>query len=173
MPEEPVLPIDDPRLKQASTPVEHIDDGVRELAEDMFAIMDRANGAGLAAVQIGVSVRLVVMDVTDTSGTRHRLALVNPELTSLSEETAVNTEGCLSMPGYELPVSRSVRAAAAFTDLDGNRQEIRGDGQLAVCLQHEIDHTNGILFTDRVSGLRRERARAYFAKARRQHERRH
>lgn len=173
MPEEPILPIDDPRLKRASAPIEHVDDGVRELAEDMFAIMDRANGAGLAAVQIGVSLRLVVMDVTDAAGTRHRLALVNPELTSLSEEMAVRTEGCLSMPGYELPVKRAVRAAAVFTGLDGHRREIRGGGQLAICLQHEIDHTNGILFTDRVSGLRRERARAYFAKVRRQHERRH
>lgn len=172
MPEDPILPIDDPRLRQASTPIKHIDDGVRDLAEDMFAVMDRANGAGLAAVQIGVPVRLVVMDVSDTSGTRHRLALVNPELTRLSEETAVHDEGCLSMPGYELPVSRAVHATAVFTDLDGNRQEICGDGQLAVCLQHEIDHTNGILFTDRVSTLRRERARAYFAKVRRQHSRR-
>lgn len=167
MPEAPILPIDDPLLKTASMPITVIDDDVRALADRMFMVMDRADGAGLAAVQIGVPKRLVVMDVRDADGTHHRMALVNPEILEASDETEANIEGCLSMPGYDIPVHRSARVRARYLDFDGNEHVVDATGALAVCFQHEIDHTNGVLFTDRVSRLRRERAKAYFAKVRR------
>lgn len=167
MPEAPILPIDDPLLKMASMPITVIDEDVRALADRMFMFMDRANGAGLAAIQISVPKRLVVMDVRDGDGRHHRMALVNPEILEASSETEVKFEGCLSMPDYNIPVSRSARVRARYLDLDGNEHIVKATGALAVCFQHEIDHTNGVLFTDRVSRLRRERAKTYFAKVRR------
>jgi peptide deformylase len=167
MPEAPILPIDDPLLKTVSMPVTVVDDEVRALAKRMFAVMDRANGAGLAAVQIGVPKRLVVMDVRDAEDKHHRLALINPEIIEASEDTETQNEGCLSMPDYDIPVSRSTRVRARYLDLTGQEHVVSATGGLAICLQHEIDHTNGILFTDRVSRLRRDRARSYFAKVRR------
>lgn len=167
MPEEPILPIDDPRLKKPSAPVEAFDDELRALADRMFDIMDRAGGAGLAAIQIGVPLRLIVIDVRDGAGVRRRQALVNPELIHASRETQIGEEGCLSMPDYDLPVERSVRVRVNYRDLFGHDRAIDGDGNLAVCLQHEIDHTEGVIFTDRVSPLRRSRAEARFAKVRR------
>lgn len=167
MPEAPILPIDDPLLKTVSVPITTIDDDVRALAAHMFAVMDRANGAGLAAVQVGAPKRLVVMDVRDGEGVHHRMALVNPEILEASDETEANVEGCLSMPDYNIPVNRSARVRARYFDLEGTEHVVDATGSLAVCFQHEVDHTNGILFTDRVSRLRRERARSYFAKIRR------
>lgn len=167
MPEAPILPIDHPLLKTVSLPITVIDEDVRALADRMFMVMDRANGAGLAAVQIGVPQRLVVMDVRNGDGTPHRMALVNPEILEASVETEANVEGCLSMPDYDLLVPRSARVCARYLDLDGNERIVNATGALAVCFQHEIDHTNGVLFTDRVSRLRRERAKTYFAKVRR------
>lgn len=167
MPEAPILPIDHALLKTSSIPVSVIDDDVRRLVDQLFKVMDKANGAGLAAVQIGVPRRVVVMDVCDRKGTRHRMALINPEILEASAEMNVNVEGCLSMPGYEIPIGRSVSVRVGFLDIDGRLQVLNADGELAVCLQHEVDHTNGILLTDRVSRLRRTRARLYFAKVRR------
>ena len=118
MPDAPILPIDDPLLKQPSMPVDIFDGDLASLADDMFRVMDRENGAGLAAVQIGVTKRLVVMDVPDASGKRHRLALANPEIVSRSQEQTVEREGCLSMPGYDLPVERAARVRAAYQDLE-------------------------------------------------------
>ena len=167
MPEAPILPIDDPLLKTASMPVTVVDDDVRRLVDMMFDVMDRANGAGLAAVQIGVPKRIVVMDVRDGDGRHHRMAMLNPVILEASEDVESNVEGCLSMPGYDIPVSRSARVRASYQDLAGQTQVVDASGALAICFQHEIDHTNGILFTDRVSRLRRERARSYFARVRR------
>jgi len=167
MPDEPIVPIDDRRLEQPSESILEIDDAVRALANRMFDVMDANHGAGLAAVQIGVPKRLIVMDVPDKAGSRHRLALANPEILEVSSETEVNLEGCLSMPGYDLPVDRPARVWVRYTDLVGKVREIQADGILAICLQHEIDHVNGVRFTDRVSALRRTRARSYFAKVRR------
>lgn len=167
MPEEPILPIDDPRLKEPSAPVEVFDEQLRALADRMFDILDRAGGAGLAAIQIGVPLRLIVTDISDGGGVRRRLALANPEILYASRETLVGEEGCLSMPGYDIPVERSARVRVSYCDLLGHERVIDGDGGFSVCLQHEIDHTNGIIFTDRVSALRRGRAQARFAKVRR------
>lgn len=167
MPDEPILPIDDPRLKQPSAEVELFDDDLRALADRMFDIMDRAGGAGLAAIQIGIPKRLIVVDIADGAGVRRRLALANPEILYASREMRVSDEGCLSMPDYDLPIERSVRVRVVYRDLFGRDRAIDADGGLAVCLQHEIDHVNGIIFTDRVSPLRRDRAKARFAKTRR------
>lgn len=109
--------------------------------------------------------RLIVTDISDGGGVRRRLALANPEILYASRETLVGEEGCLSMPGYDIPVERSARVRVSYRDLLGHERVI--DGDFSVCLQHEIDHTNGIIFTDRVSALRRGRAQARFAKVRR------
>ncbi|MBY6243245.1 peptide deformylase [Methylosinus sp. Sm6] len=169
MPDDPILAIDDPRLKQTSERVERIDDGLRALGGEMFSVMDMANGAGLSAIQIGAPLRVVVTDTPDRNGARRRMALLNPEIVEVSAQTRIEEEGCLSMPGYGLPVERAARVRVRFMDMDGDRREIEADGVFSVCLQHEIDHLNGRLFTDRVSKLRRDRAAAYFAKVRRRH----
>lgn len=165
MPDEPILPIDDPRLRKRSAEIETFDDALRALADRMFETMDAAGGAGLAAIQIGVPKRLIVVDVADGAGVRRRLALANPEILYASREMRVSDEGCLSMPGHDLPVERSQRVRVVYRDLFGRDRAIDADGGLAVCLQHEVDHVNGIVFTDRVSPLRRDRARARLAKA--------
>ncbi|GLQ55717.1 peptide deformylase [Devosia nitrariae] len=173
MPDEPILPIDDPLLKRPSEVVTRFDDELRALSQKMFEVMDKAKGAGLAAVQIGVPRRLVVMDVRDNEDRRHRLTLVNPELLVWSDDMVRGVEGCLSMPDYTVPVDRSARVRVRYQDLSGEVHETDADGEFAVCLQHEIDHTNGILFTDRVSRLRRDKARKHFARVRRDAERGH
>ncbi len=171
MPDEPILPIDHYFLSRPSNAVEVIDDAVRALTEQMFEIMARDNGAGLAAVQIGQPRRVVTIDTEDASGKRHRLAMINPEISTRSDELVRGEEGCLSMPGYGIVVPRHKRVTVRFIDLDGKTRERDADGPLSVCVQHEVDHTNGILFYDRVSRLRRDRARSYFAKVRRRYER--
>lgn len=168
MPEDPILPIDHPMLNQPSEDVTVIDDSLRALAEDMFTVMDRERGAGLAAVQIGKPIRFVVMDVPDGSQTRHRLAMVNPTIILASDEMISEVEGCLSMPGYDIPVSRHASVTVEFMDLEGKPHRMRATGAFSICIQHEVDHTNGILFYDRVSRLRRQRAKTYFKKVRRE-----
>jgi len=170
MPDDPILPIDDPLLSQPSEPVDAIDENIRQLARDMFAVMDRERGAGLAAVQIGKPLRVVVIDMPDATARRHRFVMVNPTITSASDEAVVGEAGCLSMPGYTIPVPRHSAVKVRYRDLDGKEHHLRATGPLAVCVQHEVDHTNGVLFFDRVSRLRRQRARQYFRKVRHQHE---
>lgn len=171
VPDAPILPIDEPLLSKPSAAVASFGENIRQLAEDMFAIMDRENGAGLAAVQIGRPIRLVVVDMPDAERQRHRLAMVNPKIVDASDEMIVGEEGCLSMPGYGIPVPRHREVEVRYSDLEGNDQRLHATGDLAICVQHEVDHTDGILFYDRVSKLRRQRAKDYFRKVRRQHER--
>ena len=168
MPDDPILPIDHPMLNQPSEEVTIFDASLRAFAEHMFSVMDRERGAGLAAVQIGKPLRLLVMDVPDDNQTRHRLAMVNPTIIEASDEMISEVEGCLSMPGYDIPVSRHASVTVEFTDVEGQRQRRRATGVFSICTQHEIDHTNGVLFYDRVSRLRRLRAKAYFKKVRRE-----
>ncbi len=170
MPEEPILPIDHPLLALPSAPIERVDDEVRELAEEMFRVMELARGAGLAAVQVGRPLRLVVVDVPDAQGARRRMAMVNPRIVAASERTVVGEEGCLSMPGYDIPVPRREWVEVAFQDLDGGEASLVASGTFAVCVQHEVDHTDGVLFFDRASRLRRRRAKDHFRKGRRRHE---
>ncbi len=143
----------DPVLRRPAQPVTEIDDSVRALCDTMVEAMLRANGAGLAAPQIGVSKRVIVLDV---EGVFH--ILINPELVSVEGEAEGLSEGCLSVPGVSAPVPRCRRATIVGTTLDGERIEITGEGLLARAMQHEMDHLNGHLFIDHLSPARRRSA---------------
>jgi peptide deformylase len=160
-----ILKIPDKRLRLVSQPVNRIDAGVRALAEDMFETMYAAPGIGLAAIQIGIPTRLVVMDLSKKDETQAPQVFINPEITWQSEDTATREEGCLSIPDYYEDVERPQRIKVEYLDLDGKSHEIEADGLLATCLQHEIDHTNGVLFIDHISKLKRDRVVKKFTKA--------
>ncbi len=145
----------DPVLKTKCTPVSAVDDDVRQLIDDMLETMYAAPGIGLAAPQIGVTKRVIVVDVADKDSPRNPICLVNPEVLWQSEETSTHEEGCLSLPDMYADVERPAEVKVGYLDRDGNRQEIEADGLLATCLQHEIDHINGVLFVDHLSALKR------------------
>ncbi|CUH77281.1 peptide deformylase [Tropicibacter naphthalenivorans] len=164
MTDAPILPIDHPLMSEPSDPVTDFDGFIAELADEMFEVMDMAGGQGLAAVQIGVPLRLIVVDMPDAMGEQHRMALANPRIIARSDTMETREEGCLSLPDHELEVPRYTHIEVAFTHLTGEDDTLIAHGPLAVALQHEIDHTDGILFFDRVARLRRSRAAGYFAK---------
>lgn len=152
----PILLVPDPRLRRKARAVTAADAAaVRALAPRMLAAMYAAPGIGLAAPQVGHELRLVVMDLARDGEPRQPMILVNPEITAASRETALREEGCLSLPGHYADVERPARVKARWETLDGTRQEIEAEGLLAVCLQHEVDHLNGVLFTDHLSPLKR------------------
>jgi peptide deformylase len=161
----PIVTLPDARLRLKSEPVEAITDEIRALAEDMLATMYDAPGIGLAAIQIGVPKRVVTIDLGKTEEERNPLVLINPEVTWASEETRTYQEGCLSIPEYYEEVLRPERVRLRYTDLRGETVETEADGLFATCLQHEIDHLNGILFIDHISRLKRERVLKKFSKA--------
>ncbi|WP_156678613.1 peptide deformylase [Sphingomonas profundi] len=167
-----ILEAPDPRLKVISTPVETVDDEVRALIDDMFETMYDAPGIGLAAVQIGVPKRVLVIDLQeageDGEAVRRPMVFINPELFDPSEEQRTYSEGCLSVPDQYAEVDRPAIVHARWLDRDGNAQEAALDGLLATCLQHEMDHLEGILFIDRLSRLKREMVLKKLDKARRQ-----
>ncbi len=165
MPTRPIICLPDPRLKLVSEPVAQVDDEVRALLDAMLETMYDAPGVGLAAIQIAVPRRVVVIDVAGKDDPPAPLFLVNPEITWASEELNVHEEGCLSIPDYYEDVTRPARVRARFLDRDGQQREIEADGLLATCIQHEIDHLNGVLFIDHLSRLKRERAIKKFQKA--------
>ena len=149
----PILVLPDPRLKEVSLPVETVDEEVRALARDMLETMYDAPGIGLAAIQIGVPRRVVVTDVAKPADegeeqVREPMVFVNPEIVWTSQERRVYEEGCLSIPEYYEEVERPDRVRVRYLDLDGRPQEIEAGGLLATCLQHEIDHLNGVLYVD-------------------------
>ncbi len=144
-------------LRVPGEAVSEFDDDLRALVKDLFETMYHAEGIGLAAPQIGLSMRLCVLDVEDDEGSdAGPLALVNPEVVRASRETDKSTEGCLSIPGLEELVTRPARVTVRATDPDGESIEVEADGLLARALQHELDHLEGILFIDRVSPLKRK-----------------
>ena len=153
----------DPRLQESGDRVEEFDDNLRELAEDMVATMRAEAGIGLAAPQIGESIRLTVVDVSGGTDPQQLIYLVNPTVESEEGETR-DEEGCLSFPELILVVPRPARVVVAAQDLDGNPIEIEAEGLLARCLHHEIDHLNGVLFIERVSPLKQDMARRKIAK---------
>jgi peptide deformylase len=161
----PLVILPDPRLRLTSEPVDKITDEIRKLAEDMLETMYDAPGVGLAAIQVGVPKRLVVMDASKKEEERQPVVLVNPEITWVSEEKSTYEEGCLSIPEYYEEVERPARVKFRYTDLDGKTVEMEADGLLATCVQHEIDHLNGVLFIDHLSKLKRDRIAKKFAKA--------
>jgi peptide deformylase len=151
----PILIHPDPRLRKTAAPVAELDASVRALVEDLFDTMYDAPGIGLAATQLGVMKRVFVMDCAVKDEDAAPMALINPEILWRSEETALSEEGCLSIPEVYEDVARPERVRLAWTDLDGVRQEREFADRWAVCAQHEIDHLDGRLFIDYLSGLKR------------------
>ena len=144
-----------PLLKRSAAPVALVDDGTRRLMDDMLETMYEADGLGLAAPQVGVLKRIVVIDVHAKDQPPAPMCLVNPEIVERSEETAVAEEGCLSVPEQYADVTRPKRVKVRYLDRDGLSREIEAEGILGVCLQHEIDHLEGTLFVDHLSSLKR------------------
>ncbi len=152
----PVIFAPDPRLKVVSSRVETVDDGVRRLLDDLLETMYAEKGLGLSAIQVGVARRIMVVDVARRDGTRRPLRMVNPEITRSSDERVEFDEGCLSFPELFAMVERPAGVHVAYQDETGARRGIEADGLLARCVQHEIDHLDGILFVDHLSSLRRK-----------------
>jgi peptide deformylase len=160
-----ILIIPDKRLRQVSKPVAKIDALVKKLVEDMFETMYDAPGIGLAAIQIGEPKRVVTMDLAKKEGEKKPQVFINPQIVEQSDEKAVHEEGCLSIPEYYEEVERPARVTVKYLDLDGKEHEVKASGLLAVCLQHEIDHLDGVLFIDHLSKLKRDRVVKKFTKA--------
>jgi len=158
-----ILP--DKRLRQVSKPVGKVDAATRQLVEDMFETMYAAPGIGLAAIQIGEPVRVVTMDLAKKDEPKQPQVFINPELIWTSEAKNTHEEGCLSIPEYYEEVDRPAEVKVKYTDLQGEVREIAADGLFATCLQHEIDHLNGVLFIDHISKLKRDRVVKKFTKA--------
>lgn len=154
----PLIIAPDPLLKTKSETVKAVDDSLRKLASDMFDTMYHSHGIGLAAVQVGVLKRLLVADVTwrEDGGPGKQYVLINPEIVDESEEPHHYKEGCLSFPDQFADVTRPASVRVRYMDLEGKQQEQEFDGLLATCIQHEIDHTNGIVFVDHVSVMKRD-----------------
>lgn len=151
----PILIVPDQRLRAKCRAVGPADaDAVRALAPRMLATMYKAPGIGLAAPQIGSLLRLAVVDI-QKDDERHPLVLVNPEIVAASQELATREEGCLSLPGQYAEVTRPAEIKLRYLDLEGARHEIHADGLLATCIQHELDHLDGVLFVDHISALKR------------------
>jgi peptide deformylase len=161
----PLVILPDQQLRLASKPVDSVTDEVRLLAADMLETMYDAPGVGLAAIQVGVPLRVVTIDVSKDENERHPMVLINPEITWTSEEKRVYEEGCLSIPEYYEEVERPDRIRFRYMNLDGAIVEQEADGLMATCVQHEIDHLNGVLFIDYLSKLKRDRVMTKFKKA--------
>lgn len=149
----PIVLLPDRRLRLVSEPVAAVTPEIRVLAQDMLDTMYDAPGVGLAAIQIGVAKRVITMDVSKDEKERHPMVLINPEILWSSEEKRGYEEGCLSIPEYYEEVERPDRVRFRYTDLDGRTVEQDADGLLATCVQHEIDHLNGVLYIDYLESL--------------------
>ena len=162
---KPLIILPDPILRQVSKPIETIDGEVKKLADDMLETMYDAPGIGLAAIQIGVARRMLVLDVSKEGEEKKPLVFINPEIVAASDARSVYEEGCLSIPDYYAEVERPAALTVNYVDRDGKSQSVEADGLLATCLQHEIDHLNGTLFIDHISKLKREMVIRKFTKA--------
>jgi peptide deformylase len=163
----PILTAPDPRLKALSQTVDAVDAATRRLIDDMLESMYAADGIGLAAVQIGVAERIIVMDLDQKDGKNNPRAFINPTITWRSEELATFEEGCLSVPEIWEEVERAAKITCEFLDRDGHKQILEAEGLLATCLQHEMDHLEGVLFIDHLSRLKRSIALRKLQKAKR------
>jgi peptide deformylase len=161
----PIVTLPDPRLRRISTPIERIDAEIVRLLDDMLETMYDAPGVGLAAIQIGVAKRMLVIDVAKKEEEPSPLFVINPEIVWVSEELNSYQEGCLSVPDYFEDVQRPARVRVKHFDREGRTCEIEAEGLLATVLQHEIDHLEGGLFIDHLSRLKRERVVKKFTKA--------
>jgi len=160
-----ILILPDKRLRLVCEPVKTIDREIKTLVADMFETMYEAPGIGLAAIQVGVPRRVVTMDLAKKEDEKERRVFINPEILWTSEEKATYEEGCLSIPEFYEDVERPAQVRVKYLDLEGREQELEASGLLATCLQHEIDHLNGVLFIDHISRLKRERVTKKFSKA--------
>ena len=157
-----ILEFPDPRLRTTAREVSRVDDRIRRLVDDMFETMYAAPGIGLAATQVDIHERVVVMDVSGDQS--QPLVFINPEVEVLGEEVQPYQEGCLSVPGYYEEVSRPSEIRVRALDREGETFELTPDGLLAVCIQHELDHLNGRLFVDYLSALKRQRIKTKLEK---------
>jgi peptide deformylase len=163
-----IIILPDKQLRLVSQPVESVTPEIRQLVDDMFETMYAAPGIGLAAIQVAQPLRLITMDLAkrEENGetTARPRVFINPEILSSSEEVSVYEEGCLSIPDYYEEVERPAKVRVRFTDLDGKLHEEDAEGLFATCIQHEIDHLNGVLFVDYLSKLKRDRVLKKFEK---------
>jgi peptide deformylase len=160
-----ILIIPDKRLRLKSEPIRTVDKSIRTLVDDMFETMYAAPGIGLAAIQIGVAQCVVTMDLSGKDEPKAPHVFINPEITWASEERGVYEEGCLSIPQYYEEIERPTVVKVKYLDLGGREHEVEANGLLAICLQHEIDHTNGVLFIDHLSKLKRDMVMKKYKKA--------
>jgi len=163
----PIITIPDPVLRTEAAPVERVDDALRKLMDDMLATMYDAPGVGLAAPQIGISRRVIVMDAARDEDPPDPIIMANPKILALSDEMRTHEEGCLSIPEVTAEVERPAKARVAFLDREGKPQEIELEDIWATILQHEIDHLNGVLFIDYLSRLKRDMIVKKFTKQKR------
>ena len=162
----PILEFPDPRLRKKAEPVEHVDDALRQVLDDMVETMYHAEGIGLAATQVNVHLRMLVIDISEDRASP--IVFINPEITVIDPEPLGHEEGCLSVPGYYELVTRPRKVRVNALDRQGEPFELEAEGILAVCIQHEVDHLNGKLFVDYISSLKRERIRSKLEKEHRQ-----
>lgn len=165
----PILTFPDPRLHTVAKPVQAVDARIKQLIADMFETMHEAHGIGLAATQVDVHERLIVIDVSE--GRDQPLVLINPEIIWTSPETKINDEGCLSVPGIYDGVERHERVHVRALDGTGKEQMIEAEGLLAICIQHEMDHLLGKVFVEYLSPLKRNRIKTKMLKAQREAQR--
>jgi peptide deformylase len=160
-----IIILPDTQLRLVSKPIEKITPEIRALVDDMFETMYAAPGIGLAAIQVAQPLRLITMDLSKKEGETEPRVFINPEILSASEDFSVYEEGCLSIPEYYEEVERPAQVRVRFMEIDGKIREEDADGLYATCIQHEIDHLNGVLFVDYLSKLKRDRVNKKFAKA--------
>jgi peptide deformylase len=163
----PILTLPDPILRKKAKPIERVDADLRRLMDDMLLTMYDAPGIGLAAPQIGILRRLIVMDPAKDEAPKTPVIMVNPEILERSEEMRVHDEGCLSIPDFTAEIERPAKTRVSFLDRAGKKQEIALNGIWSTLVQHEIDHLNGVLFIDYLSRLKRDRIVKKFTKAKR------
>lgn len=168
MPQLPIIIAPDPRLKVVSAPVATIDDATRRLIDDMVSTMYAAPGVGLAAPQVGVRKRIIVVDPTDGEGNPRLVRMVNPEITARSDELVEHEEGCLSLPEFYEILERPRAIEVRFLDPDGGQRSLAADGLLARCIQHEVDHLDGVIFVDHLSAVKRNIILRKLAKTKKQ-----
>lgn len=167
---KPLVILPDPVLRQVSKPVERVDDALTKLADDMLETMYDAPGIGLAAIQVGEPLRLLVIDLAKDDQPKKPLVFINPEIVDSGDEACVHEEGCLSIPDYYADVERPGSVTVRSLDRLGNQQETEAEGLLARVLQHEIDHLNGVLFIDHISKLKRDMVVRKFKKMARERD---
>ena len=146
----------DPILRKKCESLEQVDNDVRKLMKEMLETMYEAPGIGLAAVQVGILKRLIVIDISKDKEKRDPLFLVNPKIVHQSKETSIYEEGCLSLPGQFAEIERPAKCVLKYINYNGNEEELKAEGLLATCIQHEVDHLNGILFIDYLSKLKKD-----------------